>query len=166
MLGSCARTPRPIDGGRPAGHCAHAARDRSPPRRPTLMKRSPARWLRRQWADERAARRCECDMAKRTRGQGDKGTSMGFPSQVVPLGSEPPAPPGAIVVLGAESGFAVPARRFTLLFGRERDDVHVGSASTTPPPAGSTAYSPAPSRAASGGCATPVGCRSNCPAVR
>ena len=50
---------------------------------------------------------------------------MGFPPQVVPLGSEPPAPPGAIVVMGAESGFAVPARRFTLLFGRDRDDVHV-----------------------------------------
>lgn len=50
---------------------------------------------------------------------------MGFPPQVVPLGSEPPAPPGTIVVMGAESGFAVPARRFTLLFGRDRDDVHV-----------------------------------------
>lgn len=50
---------------------------------------------------------------------------MGFPPQMVPPGTEPAAPPGAIVVMGAESGFAVPARRFTLLFGRERDDVHV-----------------------------------------
>lgn len=55
----------------------------------------------------------------------DEGTGMEFPPQVVPLGGEPAAPPGAIVVMGTENGFAVPARRFTLLFGRERDDVHV-----------------------------------------
>lgn len=57
---------------------------------------------------------------------------MSFPPQVVPPGREPPAPPGAIIVMGAEGGFAVPARRFTLLFGRERDDVHVPVGVTDP----------------------------------
>jgi hypothetical protein len=37
----------------------------------------------------------------------------------------PPAPPGTIFVLGPEGGYAVPARRYTLLFGRDREDVHV-----------------------------------------
>jgi hypothetical protein len=37
----------------------------------------------------------------------------------------PPAPPGAIFVLAAEGGFAVPPRKFTLHFGRGEDDVHV-----------------------------------------
>lgn len=50
--------------------------------------------------------------------------------RTVPPGGVPPAPPGAIIVMGAEGGaeggIAVPAARpFTLLFGRERDDVHV-----------------------------------------
>lgn len=49
----------------------------------------------------------------------------GFPPQAVPPGDEPLAPPGAIIVMGAQGGFAVSARRYTLLFGRERDDVHV-----------------------------------------
>jgi hypothetical protein len=37
----------------------------------------------------------------------------------------PPAPPGTLFVLGAHGGYAVPPRAFTLLFGRESEDVHV-----------------------------------------
>ena len=52
-----------------------------------------------------------------------------FPPQVLPPGSPadkvPPAPPGTIFVLGPEGGYAVSPRRYTLLFGRDRDDVHV-----------------------------------------
>lgn len=40
-------------------------------------------------------------------------------------GGVPPAPPGAIFALAAGGGFAVPPRKFTLHFGRGRDDVHV-----------------------------------------
>ena len=53
----------------------------------------------------------------------------GFPPQLLPPGSPadkvPPAPPGTIFVLGPEGGYAVPPRRYTLLFGRDREDVHV-----------------------------------------
>lgn len=52
-----------------------------------------------------------------------------FAPQMLPPGSPadkvPPAPPGTIFVLGPERGYAVPARRYTLLFGRDREDVHV-----------------------------------------
>ncbi|PYC88020.1 FHA domain-containing protein [Streptomyces tateyamensis] len=44
----------------------------------------------------------------------------GSPSDRVPS-----APPGTIFVLGPEGGYAVPPRRYTLLFGRDREDVHV-----------------------------------------
>ena len=37
----------------------------------------------------------------------------------------PPAPTGTIFVIGPEGGYAVPPCRFTLLFGRNREDVHV-----------------------------------------
>jgi hypothetical protein len=37
----------------------------------------------------------------------------------------PPAPPGTIFALAADGGFAVPPRKFTLHFGRGKDDVHV-----------------------------------------
>jgi hypothetical protein len=37
----------------------------------------------------------------------------------------PSAPPGTIFVVGPEGGYAVPPRRYTLLFGRDREDVHV-----------------------------------------
>lgn len=40
-------------------------------------------------------------------------------------GGAPPAPPGTIFVLADHGGYAVPPRKFTLLFGREEDDVHV-----------------------------------------
>jgi hypothetical protein len=46
----------------------------------------------------------------------------GLPS--MPPGDQP-APPGTIFVLSAEGGYAVPPRRFTLMFGRGKDDVHV-----------------------------------------
>ncbi|MEU9507388.1 FHA domain-containing protein [Micromonospora sp. NPDC048170] len=54
-----------------------------------------------------------------------------FVPQVLPAstrslaGGVPPAPPGTIFALGADGGFAVPPRKFTLHFGRDRDDVHV-----------------------------------------
>lgn len=37
----------------------------------------------------------------------------------------PEAPAGTIFVLGADGGYAVPPRKFTIYFGRGRDDVHV-----------------------------------------
>jgi hypothetical protein len=37
----------------------------------------------------------------------------------------PPAPPRTIFALAADGGFAVPPRKFTLHFGRDKDDVHV-----------------------------------------
>lgn len=46
--------------------------------------------------------------------------SMGSLASVVP-----PAPPGTIFVLAQHGGYAVPPREYTLLFGREQDDVHV-----------------------------------------
>lgn len=42
-----------------------------------------------------------------------------------PAGEVPPAPAGTIFVVGPEGGYAVPPRRYTLLFGRDREDVHV-----------------------------------------
>ncbi|CAM5657445.1 FHA domain-containing protein [Kitasatospora aureofaciens] len=52
-----------------------------------------------------------------------------FPPQMLPPGSPsdrvPPAPPGTIFVIGPQGGYAVPPRRYTLLFGRDREDVHV-----------------------------------------
>jgi hypothetical protein len=56
-------------------------------------------------------------------------SSGNFPPQALPPGSPadgvPPAPPGTLFVLGPEGGYAVPRRRYTLLFGRDREDVHV-----------------------------------------
>jgi hypothetical protein len=52
-----------------------------------------------------------------------------FPPQMLPPGSPadkvPQAPAGTIFVVGPEGGYAVPPRRYTLLFGRDREDVHV-----------------------------------------
>jgi hypothetical protein len=52
-----------------------------------------------------------------------------FLPQWVPPGSPadevPPAPPGTIFVVGPEGGYAAPPRRYTLMFGREREKVHV-----------------------------------------
>lgn len=49
--------------------------------------------------------------------------------QILPPGSPadsvPSAPPGTIFVVGSEGGYAVPPRRYTLLFGRDPDEVHV-----------------------------------------
>jgi hypothetical protein len=56
---------------------------------------------------------------------------QGFIPQVLPAsipslaGGVPPAPPGTIFVKGAQGGFAVPPRMFTVHFGRAADDVHV-----------------------------------------
>jgi hypothetical protein len=58
-------------------------------------------------------------------------TFRDFVPQVLPAsmrslaGGVPPAPPGTLFALAADGGFAVPPRKFTLHFGRERDDVHV-----------------------------------------
>jgi len=46
--------------------------------------------------------------------------------------SLPQAPPGTILVMGPDGGYAVPPRRFTLLFGRDREDVHVPVGVTDP----------------------------------
>lgn len=52
-----------------------------------------------------------------------------FRPQILPPGSRadsvPSAPAGTIFVIGPEGGYAVPPCRFTLLFGRNREDVHV-----------------------------------------
>ena len=54
---------------------------------------------------------------------------MKFPPQMLPPGSpagnDPEAPAGTIFVVGPERGYAVPPCRYTLLFGRDREDVHV-----------------------------------------
>jgi hypothetical protein len=54
---------------------------------------------------------------------------MKFPPQMLPPGSpadsNPEAPAGTIFVVGPEGGYAVPPCRYTLLFGRDREDVHV-----------------------------------------
>lgn len=42
-----------------------------------------------------------------------------------PAGEVPQAPAGTIFVVGPEGGYAVPSCRYTLLFGRDREDVHV-----------------------------------------
>ncbi len=55
-------------------------------------------------------------------------SSGNFPPQVLPPGSpadKVPAPPRTIFVLGPEGGYAVPPRKYTLLFGRDRENVHV-----------------------------------------
>ena len=61
--------------------------------------------------------------------EGEAQVMGNFPPQWLPPGSPadgvPPAPAGTIFVVGPEGGFAVPPRRYALLFGRERDDVHV-----------------------------------------
>jgi len=55
----------------------------------------------------------------------------GFPAQVLPSGTRslvdkvPPAPPGTIFVLSEDGGYAVPPSTYTLLFGRDSDEVHV-----------------------------------------
>jgi hypothetical protein len=54
---------------------------------------------------------------------------MKFPPRMLPPGShadnDPEAPAGTIFVVGPERGYAVPPCRYTLLFGRDREDVHV-----------------------------------------
>lgn len=56
---------------------------------------------------------------------------MKFPPQMLPpcspagLNMNPEAPTGTIFVVGPERGYAVPPCRYTLLFGRDRADVHV-----------------------------------------
>ncbi len=54
---------------------------------------------------------------------------MKFPPQMLPPGSPADdnreAPAGTIFVVGPERGYAVPPCRYTLLFGRDRDNVHV-----------------------------------------
>ncbi len=58
-------------------------------------------------------------------------TVMEFVPQVLPASMRslaaqvPSAPPGTLFVLAAQGGYAVPPRRFTLLFGRDGDNVHV-----------------------------------------
>jgi hypothetical protein len=58
-------------------------------------------------------------------------TTSEFMPQVLPgsmrslAGGVPQAPPGTIFALAADGGFAVPPRKFTLHFGRGKDDVHV-----------------------------------------
>lgn len=42
-----------------------------------------------------------------------------------PVGKFPQAPAGTLFMVGPEGGYAVPPRRYTLLFGRDREDVHV-----------------------------------------
>jgi hypothetical protein len=57
--------------------------------------------------------------------------SKEFMPQVLPRSTRslasgvPEAPPGTIFALAADGGFAVPPRKFTLHFGRDKDDVHV-----------------------------------------
>lgn len=61
-----------------------------------------------------------------------------FPAQMLPVGTRslvdevPPAPPGTIFVLAQEGGYAVPPRNYTLLFGRDRDEVHVAVGTDDP----------------------------------
>jgi hypothetical protein len=61
-----------------------------------------------------------------------------FPAQMLPAGTRslidevPPAPPGTIFVLGQDGGYAVPPRAYTLLFGRDRDEVHVAVGTDDP----------------------------------
>lgn len=53
---------------------------------------------------------------------------MKFPPQILPgspADKNPEAPAGTIFVVGPERGYAVPPCRYTLLFGRDREDVHV-----------------------------------------
>lgn len=49
-----------------------------------------------------------------------------LPASAAPLaGKALKAKPGTIFALGADGGYAVPPREFTILFGRSRDDVHI-----------------------------------------
>jgi hypothetical protein len=52
-----------------------------------------------------------------------------FPPKMLPSGilgdNLPSAPVGTIFVVGPEGGYAVPPRKYTLLFGRDRENVHV-----------------------------------------
>jgi hypothetical protein len=63
---------------------------------------------------------------------------LDFPPQMLPPGTRslfgevPPALPGTIFVLAEEGGYAVPPRRYTLLFGRDRDVVHVAVGTNDP----------------------------------
>nr|WP_051796753.1 FHA domain-containing protein [Kibdelosporangium aridum] len=58
-------------------------------------------------------------------------TSQEFRPQILPGSTRslasgvPPAPPGTIFALAVDGGFAVPPRKFTLHFGRGKEDVHV-----------------------------------------
>ncbi|MFI5720297.1 FHA domain-containing protein [Nocardia sp. NPDC051750] len=55
----------------------------------------------------------------------------GFVPQILPSSMRslasgvPPAPPGTIFALGSERGYAFPPGRYTVRFGRSRDNVHV-----------------------------------------
>jgi hypothetical protein len=61
-----------------------------------------------------------------------------FTAQVLPTGTRslvddvPTAPPGTIFVLAEDGGYAVPPRSYTLLFGRDRDEVHVAVGTDDP----------------------------------
>jgi len=53
---------------------------------------------------------------------------MKFPPQMLPgspADKYPEAPAGTIFVVGPERGYAMPPSRYTLLFGRDREEVHV-----------------------------------------
>ncbi|WP_221760959.1 FHA domain-containing protein [Kibdelosporangium aridum] len=58
-------------------------------------------------------------------------TSQEFRPQILPGSTRslasgvPAAPPGTIFALAVDGGFAVPPRKFTLHFGRGKEDVHV-----------------------------------------
>ena len=58
-------------------------------------------------------------------------TVNGFVPRVLPdsmrslAGGVPPAPAGTLFALAVDGGFAVPPRKFTLHFGRAKEDVHV-----------------------------------------
>jgi hypothetical protein len=61
-----------------------------------------------------------------------------FPAQMLPAGTRslvdevPPAPPGMLFVLAEEGGYAVPPRTYTLLPGRDRDELHVAVGTEDP----------------------------------
>jgi len=61
-----------------------------------------------------------------------------FLAQMLPVGTRslvdhvPPAPAGTLFVLAQEGGYAVPPTNHPLLFGRERDEVHVAVGTDDP----------------------------------